>query len=416
MAEMHKRRSLLLVSAILLSLFSFSQQKTLDYYIGEALQNSPLLKDYQNQVQSNLIDSQKILSIYKPQVNASSFNSYAPVISGYGYDGAITNGGTFATLVDVRKTLVSKKNINTQFENIRLQNEALMNTSKISEQDLKKVVIAQYISSYGDQLQLNYNSEIYELLKNEEAILKTLTEKNVYNQADYLTFLVTLQQQQLSLNQLKIQYRNGLASLNYLCGIIDSSLAELQSPDISKPNLPELPNSVFFHQFEIDSLKLSNSNTLIDYGYKAKVSLFADAGFNSSLAYTPYKNFGTSFGIGITVPIYDGKQRQLQHNKIGVAEKTRSNYKDFFTNQYIQEIIRLNQQLRATEDLLVQIKGQIKYSEALITANGKLLQAGQVRIADYIIAINNYLNAKYLLAQNSVARLQIINQINYWNR
>jgi S1-C subfamily serine protease len=44
------------------------------------------------------------------------------------------------------------------------------------------------------------------------------------------------------------------------------------------------------------------------------------------------------------------------------------------------------------------------------------LVTGDVRIADYIIAIGNYLNAKNIITQNTINKLQIINQVNYWNR
>jgi hypothetical protein len=66
--------------------------------------------------------------------------------------------------------------------------------------------------------------------------------------------------------------------------------------------------------------------------------------------------------------------------------------------------------------LIEEISSQIKYAEGLIDVNKKLLQTGDVKIADLVIAINNYLTAKSLLAQNRVNSMQIINQINYWNR
>ena len=81
-----------------------------------------------------------------------------------------------------------------------------------------------------------------------------------------------------------------------------------------------------------------------------------------------------------------------------------------------QQIAQLSQQLKATEELIGQINDQVRYSEALIDVNGKLLGTGDAKIADYILALNNYLNAKNLLTQNNITRLQIINQINYWNR
>ncbi|MBY0348081.1 MAG: hypothetical protein K2W79_07460 [Hydrotalea flava] len=59
---------------------------------------------------------------------------------------------------------------------------------------------------------------------------------------------------------------------------------------------------------------------------------------------------------------------------------------------------------------------QIKYTQILIEANRKLLQTGDVVMPNYILAIGNYLNAKNLITQNTINKLQIINQINYWNR
>jgi outer membrane protein TolC len=132
--------------------------------------------------------------------------------------------------------------------------------------------------------------------------------------------------------------------------------------------------------------------------------------------YEPYKNFGVSFGVTLSVPIYDGHQRKMQYSKLDIAERTRSGYKDFFTRQYSQQIAQLSQQLKATEDLIGQINDQVHYSQTLIEVNGKLLETGDAKIADYILALNNYLNAKNLLTQNNITRLQIINQINYWNR
>jgi outer membrane protein TolC len=155
---------------------------------------------------------------------------------------------------------------------------------------------------------------------------------------------------------------------------------------------------------------------LVDYNYKPKLNVFADAGYNSTLTYLPYKNFGTSAGATIVVPIFDGRQRKMQYAKIAVSERTRTYYRDFFTVQYTQQIAQLTQQLQSTAELIAQINNQIKYAEGLINVNLKLLETGDVKIADLVISVNNYLMAKNLLTQNNISRLQIINQINYWNR
>jgi outer membrane protein TolC len=238
----------------------------------------------------------------------------------------------------------------------------------------------------------------------------------VYRQVDYLSFLVTLQQQELQLKQQSIQYRYDVAGLNYLSGIKDTAAVELLDPILSLSALPEVNSSVFLKQYQIDSLKLVNSRALVDITYRPKINIAADAGYNSSLTVTPYKNIGTSVSVTASIPLYRSKQKQIEYNKIRLSEKTLAGNKEFFVRQRDQQLAQLYQQLNATEDLIKDINKQLKYTQSLVDVNEKLLNAGEVKITDFILALNNYINAKNLIAQNTMARLQIINQINYWNR
>jgi outer membrane protein TolC len=394
----------------------FSQERNLEYYINAGLQNSPLLKDYTNQKAANLIDSMRILAGYKPQVSGLSVNNYAPTYKGWGYDGAVTNGANFSQQVVATKRLVSKENLQNQNEAIRLLNESLDITGRVTEQDLKKSIIAQYITAYGVWQQYSFNNELLLLIKKQETVLKKLTEKGVYRQTDYLSFLVTLQQQEILISQVKIQFQNEFSSLNYLSGIQDTVAMPLTKPEVELAVLPDAESSVFYQQFRIDSMRLKNNDALIEFNYKPKVNLYADGGYLTSFAEQAYKNFGTSFGVNITVPIYDGKQKKMQHDKISIAEQTRQNYRDYFKKQFGQEIAQLSQQLTATQQLINQTAPQIRYTETLIEANRKLMETGDARMADYIIAIGNYISAKNIVTQSSINKLQLINQINYWNR
>ncbi len=406
----------LLFFILFFQLVVFSQERSLDYYIEAGIENSPLLKDLKNQQRSNLIDSMRILAGYLPQVNGISSNSYAPTIGGWGYDGAITNGSNFSQLLTVSKQLVSKENLKNQHDAIQLLNESLKTFGKISEQDLRKTIIAQYISAYGNYQQYNFNKEVLQLFKKEQNILKNLTEKGTYRQTDYLSFLVTMQQQEILISQIRNNFQNDFSSLNYLCGINDTAAIPLKKPEIYLSVLPSAENSIFYQQFLNDSLKLRNSDALIEYRYKPKVNLYGDGGYLTSFSAEAYKNFGFSIGVNIVVPIYDGKQKKMQHDKIGIAEQSREQYRDYFKTQYSQQIAQLFQQLHATEQLIQQSTSQIKYAETLIEANQKLLETGDAHMADYILAIGNYMNAKNTITLNSINQLQIINQINYWNR
>lgn len=395
---------------------SLAQTYTLDHYLNIAKNNSPLLKDLHNQVASNSIDSLRLLAGLKTQVNANSGGLYAPIIGGYGYASAITNEHTLNAMMSANKTIIGKKNINAQLDAITLQSQSIGNATKISEQDLKRAVTTQYITAYGDLLQMRFNQEVIDLLSKEEGLLKQLTRANVYRQSDYLTFLVTLKQQQLQLLQARLLYKNDYSTLNYLAGVADTSMIELAEPFISKPILPDPNTSIFFRQYKLDSLKLVNSRQLVDFSYKPKISINADGGYNSDFMGQAYKNFGVSAGFTFTMPIYDGGQRKMQYKKISLEEDTRENYKSFFNIQFKQQIAQLNQQISENDNLLKQIDEQIKYTESLVKVDSDLLQTGDVRIADLILAINNYLTIKNLRTTTNITKLQLINQLNYFNR
>jgi len=395
--------------------FLFAQNKNLSFFINTAVNNSPQLYGYRNLILSNRIDSQLIIAGNRFQVSGNSNSYYAPVINGYGYDAAITNGQQLQALIGVTKQIYNKKNLEVQFQSLRLQRDSLNISSAITTQDIKKSVIMQYITTYGDQLQLDFNDEVIGLLSNEDSILKKLTQKNVYKQADYLSFLVTLQQQMLTRNQLAVQYKNDFATLNYLTGIVDTFTMRLDEPDITVIKNLLYDSSAFLLKYKVDSLRLLNEKALIDLNYRPKVNLFADAGYESSLMLMPYKNFGTNIGINLTIPIYDGHQKQLQYTKINIEERTRQRQKEFFNNQLQQQLQQLQQQLSSLESLSEPVNNQIKYLETLINVNGKLLETGDIKITDYVLGLNNYISAKNLVVQNMIARYQIINQLNYWN-
>jgi outer membrane protein TolC len=410
------KRVFILLCCTALFLKSRAQQNNLDYFVNQAIANSPLLKDFQNQILSFTLDSQIIRAALKLQVNGISNNSYAPIIKGYGYDEVITNGQQVSALAQISKSFLGGKTINTQIANLQLQSQAIANSVKMSEQDVIKTVTDQYIATYGEQLQLDFYNEINGLLRKEDSLLKKLTQDNAFKQNEYLGFIVILQQQLLTTAQLETQYKFDYATLNYLAGIVDTTAARLENPQLNSRTFGDFTKSIFYQQFVLDSLKLANDRMLVDINYRPKINAYGDVGYNSSLIYLPYRNFGASIGLNVTIPIYDGKQRKLQYAKIDLQDRTRMYKRNFFFQQRNQQILQLMQQLNATDRLIDQIDKQIKYTETLIKVNEKLLAAGDIRLTDFILTLSNYFNARNLVTQNHITHLKIVNQLNYWGR
>ncbi len=409
------KRIVALVQCLFLFIVINAQQQNLDYYLKAGLNNSPLLKDYKNRVRSALIDSMRIRAGQGLQVNAASINSYAPVIHNWGYDEVKTDIAQVSALVGVSKEIKGSSRLSNSYQSIRLQNLSTTLEGSLSQKDLKKEIIAQYILAYGDQQNYKLNSQVLEILKQEEQIVKRLTEQGVYKQTEYLSFLVNVRQQEIITSQSDFQFKTDLESLNYACGIFDTSIVVLAEPALDA-NLPaELHNTVFYRQFITDSLRLINAGRQIDFDYRPSFSVYADGGYLSSLALTPWKNFGASVGLSLTVPIYDGRQRKMQLDQIAISEASRSNYLSFFKNRYSQQISMLRRQLISVDQIARQTREQMTYVQTLIDANRLLLNSGDIPVTDYLLSINNYLNAKSLLIENTMTRFRIVNELNYWS-
>lgn len=405
------------LSLVLCAFSSWGQPHDLTFYLQQAKDNSPVFKDYENQILSNKLDSQIFRASLKNQVNFISTNSYAPVYRGWGYDEAITNIANVSALLQASRNFISRNNIASQLRSIALQGRALNDTIALSRKDLSKAITEQYLTAYGNLLTMDYNKEVYDLLQQEEGILKKLAQQSVFKQTDYLNFYVTMQQQELIYLQSEIQYNTDYLTLNYMAGIVDTSVQRITAPSFEdSASMTGFANSVFLQKFVTDSLRLVNEKILLDYQYKPKLGAYADGGFNSTLQTTPYKNIGFSVGMSLVIPIYDGQQKQMKYSRINLQEQTRQNNRNFFISQYNQQLAILKQQLFSITLLESKISKQIAYTNTLIAANNKLLETGDITMKDYILSLNTYLMAKNLLTQNNISKLRIISQINYWNK
>lgn len=410
---------------VIIHLYSFGQNEvqaqtlssvSLNYFIQQAKETSPLLKGYQNQLLSNQLDSLILRASLRTQVNFLSNDMYAPVFDGWGYDEAITNRGNISALAQATRNFLPRGYAAAQFRAIGLQSQSLRDTIQLSIRDLVRAITEQYITAYSDLLTMNYSRELFDLLKGQTEAMKKLAQASVVKQTEFLSLDITMQQQELTYLQAQLQYTADYLTLNYLAGIPDTSIGLLEEPKLEY-NLPhDFYTSVFYQRYITDSLRIVNERKLIDFTYRPTIGAFTDAGYNSSLYTSPYKNLGFSFGVNIKVPIYDGHQKRMKYQKLNIEESTRQNNKEYFIRQYYQQIGQLNAQLRATDQLFEKIRRQVDYTKTLISAYGKLIQTSDARVTDLVTAITNYLNAQNLYRQNFISRLRIMNQINYWNQ
>lgn len=407
------RRMKLVFTVLFLVAGNLVNAQSLDFYIQKGLETSPLLKDFRNQLLSGKLDSLLTQASYKPQVNQVSQAMYAPTGQNFGYDQAITNGGNYSAVLNVVQPLFSKKIKANQFRNISLSKQTTEADTRITETDLKQGITSQFLTAYADYQQMQFYESTLNLLKNEQALLKSLADQGIYAQTDLMNLSVSLTAQKIAIRQAFIQYRNSLAILNFICGISDTSTVILSKPELTIRNQFNINNSPAMMKFKIDSLKNVNSKQLIDLNYRPKLSAFADAGFTAILPQNIPHNFGTSFGLNFSLPVYDGKQRKLQYEKTLLSENSRRDYQSFYAVQYKQKINQLSEQLKLADELILSIRGQLKEQEKLIALYKMEIEKGLVRFPDFLNTVNNYTQTKNSLTVSEMNRLQIINQMNY---
>src|SRR6185437_5515872 len=277
--------------AILVSLFSIiakaqsdSTSRNLDFYLNSATQNSPLLKDYANQILANRLDSLTIRVQNRPRVTGNVSALYEPNYGGFGYDELITNGGYYAAQIAATQNILNSKILRPQYQSMNIQGQTITNTSKLSEHDLKHNVISQYITVWSDKSQLSNAFSVRKLLDEEENVLKPLVEHGIMKQSSYLAFHLERQSDELTLKQLRIQYAIDLMTLNILCGINDTATTiKLEPPSLKKDDIQyNYFKSNYFQQYHIDSLRILNQKELTDIRYRPHFAWSADAGFLSA--------------------------------------------------------------------------------------------------------------------------------------
>jgi outer membrane protein TolC len=396
-----------------LTLIAYNQSHNLEYYLKLGIQNSPLLNDYKNQISSAVADSLIIGAAKKPLVEAKSQLLYSPYYHNFGYDEIITDGGNYTAVVGVTQNIFNKKELSNKYNNVNLQKQLIKNSSIISANELNKLITEQYLTTYSGYSDFVFNRKFLELFKKENEIVKQFVKNGIYKQTDYLALVVEGQSQEILVKQLDNQYRKDLSSLNELCGINDSARYELVEPELQIKGDPNISKSPAFLHYKIDSIRIENEKATVDLRYRAKLNWFADAGFLTSNPWNFYRHFGYSGGISLNMPIYDGKQREIEKQKLEFDQNTRLNYENTYRKQYFQKIQQLTVEFKALIELFARMQEQLSTSGQLVKALKDQLEAGNIQMTEYINAIKNNKTVNRNINLINVQKLQVINEMNF---
>ena len=385
--EIRLRISLLLVFLLLLLCHGYGQDCTLSAYLEKGIACSPELKDLANQVRSNRYDSLIARATYLPQVNFNSALAYAPVVNGWGYSEVITNGQVLTGTLVVNQQIFKERTREASYEKYRLETKSIANSREISLGELRMAITAQYLAACAALEERKYQQEIHQALEQESRILKTWTDQGIYHQSDYLSLQLEILSLEQNISDLDLQYRKEFWNLYMICGIADTLSCDLVLPSIGETPALDEGRSPFFRKFLIDSLMLRNEQTLIDRPYKPALGWFANGGLVNNEPRYIYRNFGASFGLTMTLPVFDGNQRKISCDKIRVREETRRVYQENFRFRHQAMLQQPEAELDQTRKMLDQNEKQVALSMELISVDRFLLGTGFLPVTGYILAV-----------------------------
>jgi outer membrane protein TolC len=407
------RRIFLVFFLSFLTLLAFNQTRNLEFYLDQGIHNSPLLNDYRNQIRSASSDSLLIRAAKNPLVEVKSQLLYAPSYRNFGYDEIVTDQGNYTAVMGISLPLFNKREINNKYEAVDIQKRTLNNSSQISINELKKVITEQYLTSFASYTDFLFNKNFLELLEKENVIVKQFVNNGIAKQTDYLSLLVETQSEEMLVTQIKSQYRKDLMLLSQLCGLNDSTWYELTDPRIEMKGAPDITKSPAYIQYKIDSIRIENEKTAIDIRYKPKINWFADVGFLTSNPWNFYNHFGYSAGVSLNIPVYDGKQRGIEKQKLGFNENSRQAYQDTYYKQYFQQIQQLNLELSSLNEMSSLVENQLRTSEQLLSTLKEQLESGIIQMTEYINAIKNFKTTSRSINLLKMQKLQVINEMNF---
>jgi hypothetical protein len=407
------KRYLFLLPFFFIELISLSQTRSLEYFIIEGLQNSPLLNDLQNQLNSTLIDSLIVRAQRKPQIEGQSQLLYSPYNDHFGYDEVITDGGNYQIAGYVSQSIFNRNIIENKYKTIDNQRQGISLNKKITMAELKRLITGLYLESYSVYSDLAFNSSFLELMKGQNQVIIQFVKAGIFSQSDYLSLLVETQGQEIIISQLRNLFEKNIRLLNEACGIVDTAHIELMLPEIKPAETNTASDYLFLKQFTIDSLQIINERTALGLRYKPSVKWFADAGILTSKPETFYRHFGASAGVSLSIPIFDGQQRKLEDQKLSIRENTRSFNNISSRKQYDQQYLRLKGELQGIKEIRSQLAAQLLISDQLVKSLKSQLEQGIAKMTDYLNALRNYRSINHTLNMTDIEMLSIISEMNY---
>ncbi|MCB2205528.1 TolC family protein [bacterium] len=402
--------------------------RTLDFYIRAALENAPALHD---------LDRQRTITALQKEVDAarvsgthawlSSEYLFAPFFSNsgllvstnpppgaVGYDVGITNGGQYSAQLHVERSIFS----GTLTDALSRQNDvklrSLQHDYAFEERRMRKEVTELYLQTYRLQLLRAMSQDVADNLRSELAVLGSLQRKGLSRSKDFLLLKIEFEAQQIELRNAEQALRGTLRRLTTSCGLpSDTVPVDLQPVTLAVADSGD--GTGFLQGFVLDSLAITAEQEVVDASYHPQVRLFANTGLNAVELHDIQQKFGFSAGFSLTLPLYDGGQKQRKQEQAVLALKSLDEYRRRSRLNIQSERATARDRLETLRSGLQSMESQLADFGTIMEVSRRQLSAGGISMTEYLILVRRRIDMLTRQIDLRISMQQQINTLNYWS-
>ena len=420
---MFKRISFLI---LLIAKLAYGQH-SLNDFINQAVENSPVLKEYYyqqniNQIQQKLNAAENDafhMSLTGNYLFAPYFNNHGKLVTtnpspqAIGYDINLFDGGLYSFQFNLERNIFNGNLMNALDNQTQIQDKNSKYNIDLEQHNLKKQVTDQYLNTYQFLLMKKLSKNIVSNLSEQLKLTGELIENGFAKTQDYLLLKIELKNQSINLNDDEQNYKSSLYQLYTFSGIQDTTITDIDSIDLKIDQL--MPKSNFSQKYMLDSLVIVNQQKLFETKYQPQLNLFFNSGLNAVELKNIQHKFGMSAGLSLSLPLFDGSQKSMTRQQSLVNQKSINEYRQYFEQNVAMQRNDLTARIQTLQQNIRDLKEQISDYKKLLQLSEIQLQQGNVSMIDHLTLLRNFIDIRKKKIETEINYQYEINNYNYWN-
>jgi hypothetical protein len=245
------------------------------------------------------------------------------------------------------------------------------------------------------------------------ALIGGLLEKGFSSAQDYLLLKIEFKNQSIALADAAQQHKSSLFQLYALCGLQDTSVVAIDSVSL-QTGTPKI-HSDFTKKYLLDSLSTLNDQMMFETQYGPQVKLFFNTGLEAVELHQIQRKFGMSAGLDLSLPLFDGRQKQLTRQQHLLLQQTIRESRLYSEKMIEIQRRNLRSRIQSMQKSISVLTEQIEDYRKLLEISSKQLQQGHVSMLDYLMLLRNAVDLKKNKIDLEINCQLEMNNYNYWS-